>query len=223
MIPATAIKERPIPFSAPMVRTLLAGTKTQTRRIIKDLDHAEQVKLRIDSHGGLFTYIGDLGDGHDDEPDMWMPVADGFDHVYGCPYGRPGARLWVREAIALNYSGHGKHGYRADWTSTAADVCSEPKWTPSIHMPRSASRITLEITDVRVQRLQDISDYDVANEGITERGGWWEGATHSVKGTPKVFNRPVDAFHDLWDSINGPGAWDLNPWVWALTFKRVTP
>ena len=181
------MKERPILFSAPMVRALLAGTKTQTRRTC--------------NHPGLkdLSYIVNCGDG-------WWGDEEG-DFQARCPYGQPGDRLWVRETFCDDWlADAGGVAYRADGGMDAEMFDAGCTWRPSIHMPRSLSRITLEVTGVRVERLQDISEADAIAEG-----------------TPFPFGGWVGGYQKLWESINGPGSWDLNPWVWVVEFKRVTP
>lgn len=190
------MKERPILFSAPMVRAILDGTKTQTRRVVKIpgvmphtsfvITHPEEEIIRFDD--GTFHYLSTAA--------MSGP--------YACPYGQPGDRLWVRETwgLARQQFDHESRDvvYRADTQRPEPD----DRWRSSIHMPRWASRILLEVTDVRVQRLQDITEADVVAEGVS---------------TPGPF--AVHHFMDLWNSINGTGAWNANPWVWALSFRRV--
>ncbi|MBY0438575.1 MAG: hypothetical protein K2W80_10315 [Burkholderiales bacterium] len=204
-------RERPIIFSAPMVRAILNGSKTQTRRIVKP-----QPVIR------------------DGEP-VWpigtkRPRGRGFED---CPYGQPGDRLWVRETHGV--ADRWLHdcetnpprciAYRADLSARNFDPPYVPntaswgwagmKWRPSIHMPRWASRITLEVTGVRVERLQDISEADAIAEGVVQAPyGWWSGFPGSSSPTAK------GAYALLWDSINGPGSWDANPWVWVVEFKR---
>jgi hypothetical protein len=194
--------DRPIPFSAPMVRALLAGTKTQTRRIVKP--SIKGCTVGSYSAGGVVEPVN-VRDG---EP--WDQIL--------CPYGQPGDRLWVRETTSesepcfLGGKAQPTVWYRADCNRP---TWAERKWTPSILSPRRLSRITLEITDVSVQRLQEISEEDATAEG-TGAGDYWPGAG----------DRPATAraaYRDLWESINGPNSWDLNPWVWAITFKRITP
>lgn len=201
--------DRPIIFSAPMVQALLAGRKSQTRRVLKP---------QPDFRGGV-------GDYHDAEEWGWEDE-DGY-HVSVldiCPNGfRVGDRLWVREAVCW-VSGWGWR-YRADNDDLAEkrETGEVSRWRPSIHMPRWASRLTLTVTDVRVQRLQDISEADAIAEGIQrligskgpnyftrEISGKWSGS----------FNAPTAAevYSDLWNSLHGPDAWDANPWVVALTF-----
>ncbi len=139
---------------------------------------------------------------------------DGYgDGLSDCPYGVPGDRIWVKETVSESepcYLG-GKPQptvwYRAD---NNRPTWAERKWTPSILCPRRLSRILLELTDVRVERLQAISEADARAEGVR---GWDEASTTE---TP-------DDYRLLWESINGPGSWAANPWVWALTFRRLTP
>ena len=210
------MKERPILFSAPMVRAILDGTKTQTRRVVKD--------RHIDAAPPACFF-------------QWLRER--------CPYGKPGDRLWVRETwnwFDPDEIPEVRRGRRAPFTGQqgareipwvaayAADGHLEHEhfgcalWRPSIHMPRWASRILLEITAVRVERLQEINAADAKSEGIEgqfedgpwrnyQRDGHWfpEG-----KGTA-----PVMSYRTLWESINGPGSWDANPWVWVVEFKRV--
>lgn len=194
--------DRPIIFSAPMIRALLADTKTQTRRILKP-----QPSL---IGCGQTSYIGCDDKGH------------------AAPYA-VGDRLWVREAG--NWTGGapcaitGKtirfFAYAADADPSAFGFFGGKKRSP-IHMPRWASRLTLTVTAVRVERLQDISEADAMAEGV--------GAIHHGDGAyyysafrdeahPKNWADPVDAFRDIWNSIHGPGAWAANPWVVAITFN----
>lgn len=180
-------KERPILFSAAMVRAILDGKKTQTRRIVK---------------GVALEWLDDAGfDPHFVAKDNDL-----------CPYGKVGDRLWVRETFCPNYFDEPDFttAYKADYTNDIADVVQEPKWKPSIHMPRKLSRINLEITDIRVERLQDITDADAQAEGVDG----WSGVV--------IVGNDI-AFAELWDKINAKRGygWDKNPWVWVVTFKRV--
>ncbi len=187
--------ERPILFSGPMVRAILNGTKTQTRRTVKPQpDEDGLVKLT------------ETGEWHDTSA-----------RVYRCPYGKPGDWLWVRESFARLDSAI---WYQADCDQGSAyDVCamsdgdSPPdilRWRPSIYMPRWASRITLDVVDIRVQRVQDISGPDCWAEGIA-RAGW----------DCERYGSVVECYRDLWESINGPGSWDVNPWAWVVEFHRL--
>lgn len=223
-------KERPLLFSGAMVRALLEGTKTQTRRLVKPQPRAD-----VDDHlyhgRGMWRFYRKAFGG---ARSVDHPTAE--DGGYRCPYGQPGERLWVRETWAkvpaTAYQGsidtatdgtrtvvphrelnHGLYWsiYRADWTRVAPE-----RWRPSIHMPRAACRIVLEITDVRVQRLQEITEDDARAEGIDLSGINLD--------VPATFDRPMAyEYRRLWDSINGAGAWSANPWVWCVSFKRVTP
>ncbi|MHB0973915.1 MAG: ASCH domain-containing protein [Thiobacillus sp.] len=183
------MKERPMLMSAPMVRAILAGTKTQTRRVVKP------------QPGGLLKLALHLAR-------RGLPIwfCDGWDGT--CPYGQPGDQLWVRETFAPMTTGY---AYLADpvWRDSPSG-----RWHPSIHMPRVASRITLEIVSVRVERLQDISESDALAEGVSpDMGLCWQSGDDTPRGM----------YGELWESINGPGSWDANPWVWVVEFKRVTP
>jgi hypothetical protein len=221
------MKERPIIFSAPMVRAILAGTKTQTRRVVK-LKPWQQIEERDDGAPWPWMYDDDRAGDH------WLP----------CPYGQPGDRLWVREAWAPGdwlVFGSAKDDpetvlYRADqaalhWDGeamrTPMDTYAFPwdavRWKPSIHMPRWASRITLELTSVRVERLQDITEADAIAEGVTPK--WEPGCSGRLMEAIGGFSfRPAaSAYADLWESLHGPGSWDANPWVWVVEFGRIQP
>lgn len=223
------MKERPILFSGPMVRALLDGRKTQTRRVVKD-------------PGFGFPLDGGRG---------WE---NGRPFVYGCtsdmqpvrifsPYGEPGDRLWVRETFYCDHfqypsapieemrplleyrEGHDCRSWEAG--CPCRDENGRGSWRPSIHMPRWASRITLEVIDVRVERVQDITDAEALAEGVTNYGDDSQFPPGFSMSTRAALNwRPTHEFRDLWDSINGkrPGcAWSDNPWVWAVTFKVLRP
>ena len=206
----TTITDRPILFSAPMVRAILDGSKTQTRRVVKPRK--------------------DLGIGCELAPCELAGEVNAGD--YSNSRYRPGDRLWVREAwqhlqnqngelaATLNPKSCRECFYRAD-ESDPRSLPMSGKWRPSIHMPRWASRITLEITGVRVERLQDISESDAIAEGI-ERVTVKTGATVYPFGN-QYSHDSVAAYSHLWEAINGTGSWAANPWVWVVEFKRVTP
>lgn len=216
--------ERPIIFSAPEVRAILAGRKTMTRRIIKP-QPPEWTANVIDISKPCF----------DDEMEGWgqveiiwsrpspdmpfgEPQREEWRPLKGLPW-RPGDRAWVRETWKTHstFRNVPPRAMPRSIIFYAADERYAPSgapWRPSIHMPRWASRITLEITDVRVQRLQDISEADAVAEGCPGEYG-------AVEGMVVIVRSPIEAFRDLWTSIHGPGAWDANPWVVALTFRRV--
>lgn len=190
------MKERPILFSDPMVRAILSGQKTQTRRVCKPAEAA------------FLSYVVNCGDG------FWGDEEG--DNRFACPYGQPGERLWMREAHEAYEVGH-VH-YRADWPNTQLAEAKQAgiRWTPSIHMPRWACRLLLEIVSVRVERLHDISQDDAVAEGCDD--------TRDMKLEPgRIFHAggPRDAFAALWSSINGAESWDANPWVWVIEFRRV--
>lgn len=185
------MKERGILFQAPMVRALLAGEKTQTRRILK----------RFEMRAG-------------------MPEPEYASLLRCCPYGATGDRLWVREAHSLRPAVGDPETIVAAYRATDHE-CNAP-WRPSIHMPRWACRLVLEVTAVRVERLQDISQADAIAEGIERYAAnpsYWRDY-----GNPTgVMAAASSSYMSLWDSINGAGSWDANPWVWVIEFKRVSP
>lgn len=213
------MKDRPILFSAPMVRAILEGRKTQTRRTVKP------TKDRFSS-------------GCEIAPCEIAGEINNSKNYDFCPYGRPGYQLWVRETWGnvffqtdedgFNYAwtpdrpakkirelkfGRGYYSghiiYRADgefeWCNEYGD--EQSCWHPSIHMPRAASRITLEITNIRVERLNKISHDDACAEGIYSTAGGKAAC--------------IDRYAELWESINGAGSWAKDPWVWVIEFKRV--
>lgn len=196
------MKERPILFKAPMVRAILDGSKTQTRRVVKQ-----------DREGLL-----------DCKP---TPAWDAFWQCVACPYGKPGDRLWVRETWSADawfdgnapndipdsaYIAYVSGRHAVAWPAAMGKVRA------SIHMPRWASRILLEVTDVRVERLQDISEADARAEGVKV-----DGNGHAVRDEVVNVGGARTAFAELWESINGPDSWAANPWVWVIEFRRVEP
>lgn len=197
------MKERPILFSASMVCAILEGRKTQTRRIIKEQP--------------LPGCIGTYGVG--------IPFIRGKNGDVRCPYGQPGDRLWVRETFHT-VDGH-RAFYRADYNhNPKGDKEHGIVWTPSIHMPRWASRINLEVTGVRVERLNEISEADAVAEGIKQAReplSYLWNADYPDKGCGTSGDDkepgPVAAYHHLWTYINGVGSWNENPWVWVVEFK----
>lgn len=223
------MNERPILFSGSMVRAILSGQKTQTRRIVKPQPSAGV-------RDSVFVRSG-LEDGHGRE--------------LRCPYGQPRDRLWVRET--WRHSANSLEEARAiteditsgtavDWRATYvesrinelgfsredAEMADKFEvWRPSIHMPRWASRITLEITGVHVERLGDISDTDVDSEGVeghyVEDGWYWRNYLLSDEeaAISPMLASATESFRSLWEKINGAGSWDVNPWVWVVKFRRV--
>lgn len=275
---ATAVRERPILFSGEMVRAILDGNKSQTRRVVKP---------QPDRGLGLQAMFGTSPDGFAfGTPGLWRQVGpdypDGESDDRRCPYGQPGDHLWVREAwhtweeccddgsgsahgwdvpcvphckqVYVAYAATPRTGWRArpDGVPVAYLADSSPlenypesltgPWRPSIHMPRWASRITLEVTDVRVQRLQEISEEDAIAEGATQKDGLWcmdwsrlgtisrfAGGIHARGSGQPLSVRDIGldsartAFGNFWTEINAKRgySWDSNPWVWALTFRRI--
>lgn len=176
------MKERPILFSAPMVRAILKGRKTQTRRVVKSqpplFAHATRHHQRL--------------------------------MVPNCPYGQPGDLLWVREAWAY-HPDYPESTRRAIYRSEPGVEYDVPRWRPSIHMPRWASRILLEIVAVRVERLNDISEADAMAEGVDA----------FINSDGDEIEQASVMFMRLWEQINGPGSWAANSWVWVVEFKKL--
>jgi len=219
--------ERPILFAAPMVSAILSGAKTQTRRTVRGDDR---------TISAVFATQDDA-------------------HRPPSPFGLPGDRLWVRETFALIWPGeyepddireneveyradHPGKRYPGEWPDCPASETDSscPKWRPSLHMPRWASRLTLEITDVRVERLQDISEADARAEGIPldvwdaaliapnylTDGEFFQDWREEEPHFAKSDRIAVESYRALWDSLNAKRApWSSNPWVWVLSFKRV--
>lgn len=208
------MKERPILMSAPMVRAILAGTKTQTRRVVKG------------------------------DPFRYNPPRS--------PYGMRGDLLWVRETWRHNATNLDEarritediaSGTAVDYRATYVEQCmrelgcsledaelsdSFEGWRPSIYMPRWASRITLEVTRVRVERLQSIKEADAVAEGIERAEDFFGCPCWRSYGDPENANvtfpdDPIGSYRSLWESINGPDSWNANPWVWVIEFRRLKP
>ncbi len=231
------MKEIPILFNGEMVRAILEGRKTQTRRPM----NPQPVQYIDELHGGDFRgrapyncFCNEtghlLGVGYQDDNEQF----------YKCPFGCIGDRLWVRETFCVGYKDEDGDMSCLVPTGESEQIANRMvkykashempkhsafKWTPSIHMPRWASRITLEVTDIRVQRVQEISDEDTAAEGITRiaRNVYEHGRLdgYGVEGCDpaEACTTRVNAFRKLWKSIYN--TWDANPWVWVATFKKV--
>lgn len=214
------MRERPIIFNADMVRTVLESSKTQTRRIapISQLKiepyERDMVTWNVQFSKPIKGVTGSYSGGRISESEARQVIASQF-----CPLGQRGDRLWVRETFSVvprtAYAAsdgvqqvicpddsHEAAIFRAGWEHSTGGI----RWRPSIHMPRWASRITLEITGVRVERLQDISEADCAAEGL---------------GSPFLRDYKKPKFAALWQSIYGEESWQANPWVWVIEFKRV--
>ncbi|KMN08899.1 hypothetical protein [Pseudomonas helleri] len=212
----TNIKERPILFSAPMVRAILEGRKTVTRHPVKATKAHADGFMMLD-HGKGWRPYNAFGDFASDHEGMEYPIA--------CPYGKLGDRLWVRETCFINDYREAsvpeqeradcEIHYRADGIPDFEGEEELIRWRPSIHMPRWASRILLEVTDVRVERLQDITEEQALAEGIKKHS---DGGYH-VEDGKHFSDSPVESFACLWSSVGGD--WDANPWVWCVSFKRI--
>ncbi|MBO1609359.1 hypothetical protein GBL98_21100 [Yersinia pseudotuberculosis] len=212
------MNEKPILFNAEMVNAILSGRKTQTRRIMKvqpsEHFHPQTIHGAMDFTAHWYTpgVIDKDGYLQPARKDVFG-VAD-EDEGYTCPLGAVGDHLWVREAFATGLCTESTLAYRA--THQPDDLeegwFEKIKWTPSIHMPRWASRINLLITGVRVERLQDISEQDAAAEGCLYGKG---------NGEIDLAVRPENHFPTLWASIYGAESWQANPWVWVIDFERM--
>ena len=218
------MKHIPILFSTEMVQAILKSRKTQTRRVVKPQPMHDSAPPFRDGN-------------------QWLHMGD----VYKCPYGQPGDVLWVRETWCytgsneyLNLQTNLPFFYKADVKDslTEKEVMNHYgwKWKPSIHMPREAARLFLRIKDVRVERLQEISEDDACEEGIevktmpnADAGDYncyprnYMISEKDADGWP-YFNEEqyIESFRTLWQSINGPESWDANPWVWVVEFERIT-
>ncbi|EQA7873663.1 hypothetical protein ACX856_001594 [Klebsiella pneumoniae] len=237
------MKERGMIFNAEMVRAILDGRKTQTRREVKlNLDIARlattydwATSLAANHHQGLTEE--QIQQKAESLRGVIHPVILDNGQMVSiiCPHGKPGDRIWVRETFCpvddTQYGGEKWVDYRATpkfeashpagW-DVAPNDAEALKWRPSIHMPRWASRILLEITDVRVERLQNISDEDVDSEGFA--GDYPTSALPALfPGEPSDWSHLSmrDCYGALWKSIYGEESWQSNPWVWVIEFKRV--
>lgn len=203
-------KLRPILFSTPMVQAILEGRKTQTRRVVKP--QPDNVGGCYKRPSGLFQWTHlEVGDGV------------GVGNPFFCTYGQVGDVLWVREGFndVKDFNGKSSH-YR--FKADNDPLHNGMRWKPSIHMPFEAARIFLQITDVRVQRLQHITPMDAAEEGIAIASRFGDDVnTWMCYGDDTgTTNSAYYSFLTLWQSINGRDSWYDNPWVWVLTFKRIT-
>ena len=209
-MPDVAVKSLGIIFSSPMVRAILDGKKTQTRRVIKPQPPAWATYLNHIQKHDLWQWS---------EPDQnpprifrrWPEDEAGPCYI-PCAYGKCGDQLWVRETWRPTPWGDGSVYYRATGVPTGV---ADMAWKPSLFMPRSASRITLEIIEVRVQRLKEITEEDAIAEGV-------DCVSQDEVRRQATWSRRQD-FAGLWDRINKKRgySWESNSWVWALTFKRL--
>lgn len=246
------MKEHPILFTAEMVRAILAGQKTQTRRIVKNCWLSPKITLlqllnflggggtcdESDENGLITTFVREYDRKNDGQkPYKYTGLLvqsaavpeDGVEEIPH-PYGQPGDRLWVKETFAPHPEFPG-YIYRADRGGDYQGAAQgDFKWKPSIFMPRVASRLTLEIKTIRVERLQDISEADALAEGIQEfsKDGhlkkYWpcDPCEGVLKCTWVDLPRTaIEAYRSLWESINGARSWSKNPWVWVIEFKKL--
>lgn len=201
--------EIPLLMNGPMVRAVLDGRKTVTRRIVKPQPPARNDMVNA-------AYCGN--------PNLWLPEGNIYADTprqWTCPYGRSGDRLWVRETwgqLGQFSCDDDPVFWRADYTDEELLDQLLPRWRPSIHMPRWASRIRLDVTGVRVERLQDISEVQCRLEGAPP--GWLDADDNETvhAHAPPTFRQ---GFARLWRDINGASSWNDNPWVWVVEFKRI--
>lgn len=204
----------PILFSTPMVQAILDDRKTMTRRKVKE---------------PALTWLG---------PDLFNPEFVALRENHLCPYGSPGDVLWVRESWKPeNMISHGEYAKGVRYAANGSWIANDSEdvrkawlkikkdgWKPSIHMPKAACRIFLEVTDVRVERLQEITKADIYSEGaITEEWQVWREDVQTI-GMPagSHIENERDVWTNLWDMINGEKhPFESNPWVWVVSFKRI--
>lgn len=203
-----------------MVQAILAGRKMQTRRVLKYPPSSSNIAFAFkpnDWPKRPWVARRELTD----NPGFYE-----ITHSYKCPYGNVGDQLWVREAACKSYKGD-KYFYKADY---AADYKPEHGWKPSIHMPKEAARIWLQVTGITVEKLNDINEQDAIAEGVES---WIEERLRSKPKRYRVYEPNDDpeamysstayySFSTLWMSINGVDSWDANPWVWVVSFKVIT-
>jgi hypothetical protein len=217
----TTAKHIPILFSTPMVQALLAGRKTQTRRIVKDIP-----ENTISMH-------------YDEATGWWKAKESGTKNIRStilkCPYGRPGDILWVRENTLkerqidnLLNPAYRKTIYVADLTQNeyvpGTDLYGYNSIRPSIHMPKKDCRLFLELTGVWAERLYKITHDDAIAEGVISYPNVLEEVLYYHDYTAmyaSVLNCPIRSYQTLWKSLNGIESWDANPWVWVLEFKQI--
>lgn len=204
-----------------MVQAILRGDKTQTRRVVKP--QPEKI-------GGFTKFAWGAG-----TSENTMPVVAGFSTESKCPYGKVGDLLWVRETFLELDRDHvitERYAYKANSDADTEELrkdyvkAGRPyKWKPSIHMPKAAARIWLKVTNVRVERLHEITEEDAVKEGIDTTNGVPVGLTsHYVdyENSRNCYTSPINSFQSLWHSINGKESWDANPWAWVIEFEVVS-
>lgn len=217
-----------------MVRAILDGTKSQTRRVCKNRVYGNGFMVggrELLCHNDYLPPSALLMDYRSGGHDFTTSNMEGWGEA--CPYGQPGDRLWVRETwrhleggAVYDAAGGVMDSFEPETMYRADRPHYRGPWKPAIHMPRWASRITLEITGVRVERLQDISPADCEEEGVQQLplqedapNPWY---TADIDAGSVLHSRSaIGAYHKLWEAINRPGSWDANPWVWVVEFKRL--
>jgi hypothetical protein len=206
------MKEKPIIFSSPMIQAILAGRKTQTRRIIKPQPNNKATEVIYSKQWIKTPWVARFK--YPSEPECWEVT-----NSYKCPYGSVGDILWVRET--WRKADGMPTGFPYEWKATAEQDGTpiEGPWKPSIFMPREACRIRLEITDIRVERVQYISEADAIDEGIESN----ESDVYKDYLTGEFYRHPKESYQSLWAKINGKESWNSNPWVWIVEFKRIQP
>ncbi len=209
--------ERPILFSSAMVRAILDGSKTQTRRVAKP-QPADDIHPHTFPNEKVQGWKSSLRHKH------------GAQTAHFCPFGQAGDRLWVRETWQTHCDQDHvtprdlPHDSAVQYPATYDHWVSKKR--PAIHMPRWASRITLEVTEVRVERLQSISEADARAEGVQRYApghGFVSDTEVNIDPGWTNFANYRRGFEAIWGEINGPDSWDANPWVWAISFRRVKP
>lgn len=209
------MKERPILFSTDMVQAILNGSKTQTRRIVK-----KQYPIMFEAPKMLWN------DSKTPEWCLGTNMESPNSHWLKSPYGVPGDLLWVRETFTYIGESASSPDQRNQFHYKASTGKNNFTWKPSIHMPKKAARIWLKVNDVRVERLQDISEEDAKAEGVRKYGpfGEYRGSRHPNGGYMKyrAYGDAVSAFECIWESINGAESWKANPWVWVVDFEVIS-
>ena len=214
------MKSKPILFSTPMVQAILEGRKTQTRRVVKGVnDHYYQ--SLVNHASGKHTFV--MNGNYSPEPKGVIEKK--------CPFGQVGDVLWIRETWQ-NSDNNVYYHYKADFTEPGKG------WKPSIFMPKDAARIWLKITNVRVERLNEISDEDAIKEGIDfeifndesdtfiyrnylKGKDFYSFSEYGWNFGKEIHSAPVASYCSLWEKINGDGSWNANPWVWVIEFERI--
>jgi hypothetical protein len=215
------MKEKPILFNTQMVNAILAGNKTQTRRIVKAGFDCNSMEF----HGPLMANKNEGTQAFFKDREWFLGVKSKYE-IGDILYVKETYLYCLEDSFLEGFDS--RYVYRAsvhpDWFESLKESHPYCKWTPSIHMPRYAARIFLKVTNVRVERLQDITEHDAVAEGIKrvwidERNGQPMYENYLSCGYTEVL--PIDSYHSLWESINGKGSWNDNPWVWVYEFERV--